>query len=158
MMDFTTIRAGDQIEPAVVGHRVWRYRLAPLRLYSFCLGDTAVWPADEPYQSDKEPNEGCANMQHGIHAFRTLEGLRGYFRDLRGQLKYRDISGDGLPWHGIVRGTVRLWGVCIDHEHGYRAQYARPISFDEIYGDKTEYVLPRLRRMFCHCRALEPKP
>ena len=57
MIDWTTVKAGDQIESATVGHRVWRYRLGPpLLLLSFCLGVDQVWSPFEPFQSDKEPN------------------------------------------------------------------------------------------------------
>jgi hypothetical protein len=154
-MDWTSVRAGDPIEPAVIGHRVWRYRLAPLTLLSFCLGVDQVWSPFEPFQSDKEPNfeesvlipanGTIGKMCHGVHAFRTLNELREGFRDLPGTMRYRDC---GTPFDGVVRGTVTLWGVCIDCERGYRAQYARPASFDEAHGERAAVALERLRRLF----------
>ncbi len=152
-MDLTTIKAGDEIGSAVIGHRVWRYKLGPpLELLSFCLGSTLAWNPHEPFQSDKEPNWNCTQMAHGVHAFKLLSDLREYFRDLPDLLRYRYLNedvGDPTPmFDGVVRGTVLLWGVCIDHEHGYRAQYARPYSFDEVYGQDAENALLRLRYIF----------
>jgi hypothetical protein len=143
-MDWMAVRAGDPIEPAAVGHRVWRYRFAPLTLLSFCLGVDQIWSPFEPFKSDKEPTFDTA-MAHGVHAFRTLEQLREYFRDLPGIMRYRDC---GTPFDGVVRGTVALWGVCIDCKRGYRAQYARPASFGEAHGIRAEEALDRLRAAF----------
>jgi hypothetical protein len=152
MIDWTTVRFGDPIESAVVGHRVWRYRLGPpLRLLSFCLGSSDVWLPGEVFSADKEPNMDCDRMAHGLHAFKTLGALRQHFRDLPGILRHRDIyegSDNPARFDGVVRGTVILWGICIDHSHGYRAQFARPIGFDEAYGDRADVVLERLRRLF----------
>lgn len=146
MIDWTTVKAGDQIESATVGHRVWRYRLGPpLLLLSFCLGVDQVWSPFEPFQSDKEPNWNSKKMAHGVHAFRTLDELQKGFSDLPGIMRYRDC---GTPFDGVVRGTVWLWGVCIDCERGYRAQYARPASFDEAHGERAAVALERLRRLF----------
>jgi hypothetical protein len=145
-MDWTKVRGGDPIEPAVVGHRVWRYRLGPpLCLLSFCLGDSRVWPAGDPYVSDQEPNEGAT---HGIHAYLTETELRDYFRDLPGLLISRDYSPPDARWDGVVRGTVTLWGVSMEGPHGYRAQYARPATFDEAHGERAMEALVRLRRVF----------
>jgi hypothetical protein len=143
-MDWTRVRAGDPIEPAVVGHRVWRYRWAPITLLSFCLGVDQIWSPVEPFESDKEPTMDT-KMAHGVHAFRTLDQLREGFRDLPGIMRYRDC---GTPFDGVVRGTVMLWGVCIDCERGYRAQYARPVSFDEAHGERPEMALDKLRKNF----------
>jgi hypothetical protein len=124
----------------------------PLRLLSFCLGSSEVWLPGEVFEADKEPNMDSERMAHGVHAFRTLDGLREGFRDLPDILRYRDIydgeSDRDAMFDGVVRGTVMLWGVCIDCERGYRAQYARPASFDEAHGERAAVALERLRRLF----------
>lgn len=156
MIDWTKVKAGEPIESAVIGHRVWRYRLGPpLVLLSFQLGSTDIWPPEEAFESDKEPNwDNWNRIAHGIHGFKTLEGLQVHFRNLPDLLRYRCIynKSDKDLWEarydGVIRGTVWLWGVCIDCERGYRAQYAKPASFDEIYGDKADEVMERLRRLF----------
>lgn len=35
----------------------------------------------------------------------------------------------------FVSGTVRLWGDVVEHEFGYRAEFAKLHSLDKIYGD-----------------------
>jgi hypothetical protein len=151
-MDWTSVKAGDLILPTAVGHRVWRYRLGPpLRLLSFCLGASEPWLPDEPFRSDKEPKLEDKRMMHGVHAFATLEQLRDDFRNLADLPRYKfvyDGPDDPAWFDGVVRGTVHLWGLCIDCTRGYRAQYARPASFDEAHGERAEEALDRLRRMF----------
>lgn len=40
---------------------------------------------------------------------------------------------------GLVRGTVKLWGEVIEHETGWRAQYAKLASIEEVWaGDIDE--------------------
>jgi hypothetical protein len=151
-MDWTKVKAGDPIEPILIGHRVWRYRLGPpLVLLSFCLGSSEPWPADQPLEADKEPNLDAEQMAHGVHAFKTLEDLRTYFGDLGQYLRYRNIYSsphDPAYFDGVVRGTVQMWGICIDGPLGCRAQYVRPTNFDEACGDQADIALDRLRRMF----------
>jgi hypothetical protein len=116
---------------------------------SFCLGDDRIWPNYAWYRSDKEPNiDNERKMEHGIHAFMSLAALRRGFWDLSGLLRYRDCSPPEARWDGVVRGTVVLWGVCINCARGYRAQYARPASFDEAHGERADEAIERLRRLF----------
>lgn len=37
--------------------------------------------------------------------------------------------------HGIAWGTIKNWGEVVEHEHGYRAQYAKLTSIDGSVGD-----------------------
>jgi len=40
------------------------------------------------------------------------------------------------PYHtaiGLVRGTVKLWGEVIEHELGWRAQFAKLASIEEVW-------------------------
>ena len=37
--------------------------------------------------------------------------------------------------YGLAIGTVKLWGEVIEHEKGYRAQYAKLQSIDGVFGD-----------------------
>jgi len=152
-VDWTHVKAGDPIESAVIGHRVWRYRLGPpLTLLSFCLGSSRPWLPGEVYEAHAVPRLEDKDVVPGVYAFRTLAQLRRYFRDLPGTLRYQCVYENGRSnpawFDGVVRGTVMLWGACVDHRLGYRAQFARPVSFDEIYGADTVNVLTRLERMF----------
>jgi hypothetical protein len=49
---------------------------------------------------------------------------------------------------GVVLGTVSMWGIIWDHTLGYRAQFARPMSFVSSYGNRSEEALAELRALF----------
>lgn len=41
------------------------------------------------------------------------------------------------PYHeatAIVAGTIKMWGDVVEHEHGYRAEFAKLNSIDSMYG------------------------
>lgn len=44
---------------------------------------------------------------------------------------YRDIPHDAT-FSNVVVGNVALWGVVIEHEQGYRAQYAYPVDLTYV--------------------------
>jgi hypothetical protein len=47
---------------------------------------------------------------------------------------YIDISGNPVALYGVAAGTVKMWGDVVEHERGYRAQYAKIESIDEVVG------------------------
>ena len=49
-------------------------------------------------------------------------------------------------WSGMVVGRVMLWGDVIECENGYRAEYAKILSFDRFYGVRIN--LNVLRRTY----------
>lgn len=49
----------------------------------------------------------------GVHAFKTLDQAKREYDQFRSH-------------YAIVFGTVSLWGIVIEHELGYRAEYAQP--------------------------------
>lgn len=68
----------------------------------------------------------------GVHAWRSPELAVCY----------------GKQAHYCIRvvGRVALWGEVIEHERGYRAEFAKPIAFDQMFGYP---ILPgrRLRKL-----------
>jgi hypothetical protein len=45
---------------------------------------------------------------HGVHAYKTIEG----------------VLENWMPGLPSVWGTVYMWGDIVEHEYGYRSQYA----------------------------------
>jgi hypothetical protein len=41
-----------------------------------------------------------------------------------------------------------MWGIIWNHDKGYRAQFARPLSFVSSYGNRSEQALTELRTAF----------
>lgn len=44
-----------------------------------------------------------------------------------------DPVNEPLPTMAV--GTVRLWGEVIEHERGYRAEFAKVHSLDHVFGE-----------------------
>ncbi len=99
-----------------------------------------VWPPDGPLRASCEKKPGyvvswikrllAINAQPhpapasecwcGIYALKQLEGIE--HRELLPQI-YQPGPDRGVH----VIGVVLLWGRVIQHEHGYRAEFARPL-------------------------------
>jgi hypothetical protein len=132
------VRIIDAPEP-VIGFRIWRvYAAGDLHSgfgrerWAPGAGFTAhckVWLDDQAV-----PHWECFC---GVHAFRDPRHLKSW----RG----------GAPRRGGTRvtGAVALWGRIIEHELGFRAQYARPVALIESYYAQRVadvYGLPVLSR------------
>jgi hypothetical protein len=113
------VKIPDLISP-IIGHRVWRWDAAGLRSLN---GKT--WSPRHPLAA--KCGAGNAHDAHdlprldcscGVYAAKNIEHLR--------QLGY---EGRG------IRGEVHLWGTVVEHELGWRAQFAYP---------KTLFLPPQL--------------
>jgi hypothetical protein len=115
------VRVPDYAE-ALIGWRVWclvRTRDG-VRLASVIEDD--VWPLGRAlvaccraHGDHEAPNESCAC---GIYAARDPATVWTY---LRGRDEPRTVRR--------VLGRVALWGRVVEHEHGWRASHAYPVSF-----------------------------
>jgi hypothetical protein len=117
------VRVPDYISP-IIGYRVWKWDAAGLkslngepwlpqrRLAATCRVSTfgtVVGRAEAAHGACDAPQVDCAC---GIYASRSLDHLR----------------SAGYERYGI-HGEVHLWGTVVEHEFGWRAQYAYPKSF-----------------------------
>jgi hypothetical protein len=89
-----------------------------------------VWPIGEPLEAH------CLSeyMTHhnGIHAFKRQHTIAEY------RASY-SVNGDPP----LVYGTVALWGRVIEHQEGYRAEFAYPQSLVVPAGTKDAQALAR---------------
>ena len=67
---------------------------------------------------------------------------------IRGEPERLVIRSQMSGCDGVVLGTVALWGIIWDHAQGYRAQFARPVSFISSHGNRNEEALAELRASF----------
>ena len=109
----------DLISP-IVGHRVWRWDAAGLRSLNGKRWHprqplAAKCGARNAHEAHEVPQTDCTC---GVYAAKNIEHLR--------QLGY---EGRG------IRGEVHLWGAVVEHELGWRAQFAYP---------KTLFLPPHL--------------
>lgn len=108
----------------VVGYRIWRlYRNAD-DLFLAAISRADVWPAGMPLHAGKPQPAG------GVGAW----ALRGP-EDLKPDAYNRDPIAGGR-FVCFLTGRVALWGKVIEHEKGYRAEYAYPLTI-RAWGQMT---------------------
>lgn len=79
----------------------------------------------------------------GIHAWKD-KGSKQYHDYIRGYLNQEDDpytrfvgTRESTLRPAMVTGTVFLWGDVVEHERGWRAEFARVRSLDWLYPDET---------------------
>jgi len=142
-MNFLDIKAGETIEVGTqTAYRFWRYVFpshhSPVRLLSW-VSDKRWYPFR--FVEGTTPDEG----EQGIHGYKTMDDL---MCSIRGEPERLVIRSQMSGCDGIVIGAVALWGIVWDHAQGYRAQFARPVSFISSYGNRNEEALGELRTIF----------
>lgn len=119
------IRAGE-----IIGYRAWMltkdYRLRSM------FHDDYIWTPGGTERS--EVVDGVYGA--GLHAFKSLAQAH----------KQYDCYGVAGT---VIFGTVDLWGEVIEHEGGYRAEYAAVHSVIESFNLNRSYppIIPILRRI-----------
>jgi len=131
------------VGPPIVGWRYWCVsKLGEIRLASLSFPNMLFplfWPPDRPMEAfcfnflyheapaplyrtprgelvtECDPDYPC-----GIYAFRDEESISGPPPMKSISSRRGDIT--------LVCGPVELWGRVIPYEHGYRAEYARPVG------------------------------
>jgi hypothetical protein len=122
------IRVGE-----IIAYRAWRVieRKADDRLHSVYVQDY-VWPLDEPARGDVQT--------HGIYSFRDV---------IRCSTDYGYALGMVGP---LLFGKVKIWGEIVEHEAGYRSEFAKIVSLD--YGDPK--LLEKFRNVYDLNQAANP--
>lgn len=150
--DFIDLRAPvPDLCEALVGYRVWQWDAERHRLLS--LYNSEIW---EPYatkrgdcmqRGGRVPWVHAAHCPHeectcGIYAFASLHDL----------IRQRDRPEDYL-----VLGQVFLWGRVIEHEKGWRAEYAYPrLLNSQVAADRYGVPYEPSLRDYRHLMADQP--
>jgi hypothetical protein len=127
------IRVGE-----IIGYRAWRLvdsawmrrtwmprtwmRQCDNRLHSVIIKDY-VWLPDQPASGDVR--------EHGIYSFKQV-------------IRSREQYGFSLAGGPLLFGSVKIWGEIVEHEVGYRSQFAKIVSLD--YGDSE--LLEKFRPIY----------
>lgn len=118
----TVERAGIRLGE-VEGYRAWR--LCGPFLLSVASG--TVWMPGQPCEGT-----GLSENNHaGVHAWKSIEDAKEY-------------AEDEAP---AVVGKVKLWGEIVEHELGYRGEYAKPVELiaavlSDCSGESDELLAP----------------
>lgn len=136
---YAGIRAGE-----IIGHRLWLLVEAGGQQHLRSLAHHRLWAPGETVEGDTSAivnswgpiyggtyafkDRGDCNMEI---AFFATELMR-----VGGRLAIMgDVFGDpGAICIAVVVGTVKMWGEVVEHETGYRAEFAKLQSIDELYG------------------------
>jgi hypothetical protein len=126
---YAGIRTGE-----IIGHRAWWVidgslcSLAHRRIWQ--PGETIAGNLDEAVSGTFDPIWG------GVYAYfmpRQIQEDLIFYRapvyPLIGHLRLDPVHIDG-----VAIGTVKMWGEVIEHETGWRAQFAKLNSIDEVHG------------------------
>jgi hypothetical protein len=108
----------DDGEPQNLRSLTYKIRWKPLRpMRAHCL--YSMKPLVQPTPVWHHPDEQCPCLRHtcGIYAMKDTENLESW--------------GGTYDNPSLLRvvGRVSLWGKVLQHELGYRAEYAYPVSF-----------------------------
>jgi hypothetical protein len=119
----------------IVGYRCWKIQKGLLR----SVYQKDVWLPGQVLEG-RELGDWDSR---GIHAWKD-KGSKQYHDYIRGYLNQERDGGlwyiDQGPEHlrpAMVTGTVFLWGDVVEHERGWRAEFARVRSLDWLYPDET---------------------
>lgn len=141
-LPYAGIRTGE-----LIGHRLWWLidgclcSLAHRRLWQ--PGETIHGDTKEVVWNDPFWNE---TIWGGVYAFLEGELLVAEIRNIAGlveevrQMRRRWGFWHPMNWNGLaetetfVSGTIKMWGDVFEHQRGYRAEFAKLNSIDEIFG------------------------
>ena len=98
----------------ITAWRTWRVRDGYL-----------VSPVVVVYWAPREAMQGDV-IENGVYAFkRKTDALNEY------TVRCGEVA---------VLGQVALWGEVVEHEHGYRAEFGKPLTLDAIYPETPENI------------------
>lgn len=124
------IRLGE-----IIGWRAWR--VIDGKLVSFVM--SYPWFPGEPMVGDVNAT-AWGSFRTGVYALRSAETARRMIMEHVSACIY--IGGD----LSVVLGRVSLWGEVVEHQGGYRAEFAKPHSLDEMTHGYCD--LPALRKLY----------
>lgn len=130
------LRRDAIIAGEIIGYRCWRIENGLLR----SVYQSDIWSPN----AILEGRELDDWNERGIHAWKSSSSKE-YHNYVRAYLNseqdtYSRILYGGAPKEtkpAMLTGTVFLWGDVVEHERGYRAEYARVRSLDWLYPDET---------------------
>ena len=119
----------------IVGYRIWAWVDDHLHA-QFGWSPVGQWPICSPmeakfdearYVAQSIPHQGPALIERTSQAERLAKtGIHAYNMDASVLREYADPKD--------VRGEVYLWGKVIEHEYGYRAEFAYPKTIYLVRG------------------------
>lgn len=114
----------------IIAWRAWKVQHG---LLTSMYVDQHIWPPHEPITGDLKAKGNSSSGQLGVHGFKTQKAALEYASDA-----YKRPLYDAPAPFSFIVGRVYLWGEVIEHEKGYRAEYAKVHSLDVPLGVSDE--------------------
>lgn len=147
------LRRDAVIAGEIVGYRCWRIKNNLLR----SVYQSDIWRPNQILEGRE-----LGDWDHrGIHAWKDSGSeeyhnyIRSYLNPAEDHFTRMIIFGRDNPTTkpAILTGTVFLWGDVVEHERGYRAEFARVRSLDWLYPDadmmgREQEVLEEFRQRY----------
>ena len=143
---YAGVRAGE-----IIGHRMWMI-LDNLELCS--LAHHFIWQPGVTVEGKLDVvvdnSMFWKTIYGGVYSFNALEHITKELNEFDLEDLPRPISFSlcGSPYfflHGLAIGTVKCWGEVIEHEKGWRSQYAKLTSITDVIGPVD---INKLRRKY----------
>jgi hypothetical protein len=143
---YAGIRAGE-----IIGRRLWLI-INPGKLCSIAHHHLWIPKAIETGDLNKIVHtDWFHTIYGGVYAYKLDEERQLYFDtlELASNIYYRESYLTSII--GIATGTIKMWGEVVEHEKGYRAQFAKVqtvaiadlrqnFSIEEIMRNLQEYL------------------
>lgn len=120
----------------IIGWRTWRLEVVDSQLWLRSAVVAVYWQPGHALEACYLPPPAGAAHGPGIYAAKSEAGAM------------EALSN----WSGSVYGTVALWGAVIEHDSGYRAQYAYP---QHLWCKDAETARELSRRYGCESEVSE---
>lgn len=132
---YAGIRAGE-----IIGHRMW-WVIGDNDLCS--IAHLFIWQPEKVVNGDLDEtvilDPFCGrHVFGGVYSYASSDELT---KELTGYDKFAFPNVVSFSDHqpstivrGLAIGTIKCWGEVIEHERGYRAQYAKIQSIDRVIG------------------------
>lgn len=139
------IRTGE-----LIGHRLWWLLNDGGEQWLCSLAHRRLWQSGETITGDLAKVVGfniIDPIYGGTYAFAEASNLIKESEECINTLK--DLARQREQWGGqlfgvfhpcleavgLAEGTIKMWGEVVEHERGYRAEFAKLVSIDKIWGD-----------------------
>jgi hypothetical protein len=140
-MDFTTIRAGDELVIGpLTGVRFWTYILKTMTIQSF------------QYYHEWTPSAPTVDPDahipwRGLNVYKTeADAMRGSADAINDVIERPERWLDSRC--GIVLGSVEFWGIAYEHEFGYAAEIVKPTRFLRAWGARANTIVDELNTIW----------
>src|SRR4029077_15929376 len=147
--DFKDIPKGETKIGEMIGHRFWLIEATSCLLWSYT--QSIPWYPGEPVEGNPRNYRDIGHNWRGlgVYSFKSTDLLMTEINRAKYQL--RDHLHHNVPWKenlgsigqgnllyidciGFVYGTVEMWGDVVEHEYGFRSQYAKIVTLDGFIG------------------------